>query len=111
MSSGPRSTASAAPATFARAEPLSSAICFRASPPAPRPNAPPPPTRFCRVATLHRPLGEPGNEEALQAALNLRWDAVVKRALPGPLAVPEPQSRRSRTALFIYLLKRHAQEL
>ena len=68
------------------------------------------PTRFFTVARLQRALGEPGNEEALQAALNLHTDAVVKRALAGTLAVPETQIRRSRTALFIYLLKRHAQE-
>jgi hypothetical protein len=65
--------------------------------------------RFFTVAKLQRALGEPGNEEALQAALNLNSDDVVRRALAGTLAVPETQIRRSRTALFIYLLKRHAQ--
>ena len=81
-----------------------------------RPAAPEPPveptkpTRFFTVAKLQRALGEPGNEEALQAALNLNVDAVVRRALAGTLAVPETQIRRSRTALFIYLLKRHAEE-
>ena len=68
------------------------------------------PTRFFTVAKLQRALGEPGNDEALQAALSLYSDAVVKRALAGTLAVPETQIRRSRTALFIYLLKRHAKE-
>ena len=67
------------------------------------------PTRFFTVAKLQRALGEPGNDEGLEAALNLYPDAVVKRALAGTLAVPETQIRRSRTALFIYLLKRHAQ--
>ena len=67
------------------------------------------PTRFFTVAKLQRALGEPDNEEALQAALSLYPDAVVKRALAGTLAVPETQIRRSRTALLIYLLKRHAQ--
>jgi hypothetical protein len=66
------------------------------------------PTRFFTVPKLQRALGEPGNEEALQAALSLHPDAVVKRALAGTLAVPETQIRRSRLALFIYLLKRHA---
>jgi hypothetical protein len=81
-----------------------------------RAEAPDPPvatttaTRFFSVAKLQRALGEPGNAEALQAALNLYPDAVVKRALAGTLAVPETQIRRSRTALFIYLLKRHAQD-
>ena len=68
------------------------------------------PMRFFTVPKLQRALGEPGNEEALQAALSLYPDAVVKRALAGTLAVPETQIRRSRLALFIYLLKRHAQD-
>ena len=67
------------------------------------------PTRFFTVAKIQRALGEPGNDEALQTALNLYPDGVVKRALAGTLAVPDTQIRRSRTALFIYLLKRHAQ--
>ena len=77
---------------------------------APEPAEPVTPTRFFTVAKLQRALGEPGNDESLQAALDLYPDAVVKRALAGTLAVPETQIRRSRTALFIYLLKRHAQE-
>jgi len=72
--------------------------------------APPKPTRFFTVAKLQRALGEPGNDEALQAALGLYSVAIVRRALAGTLAVPETQIRRSRTALFIYLLKRHAKE-
>jgi hypothetical protein len=67
------------------------------------------PSRFFTVAKLERALGEAGNEEALQAVLNLHPDPIIQRALAGTLAVPEPQIRRSRTALFIYLLKRHAQ--
>jgi hypothetical protein len=67
------------------------------------------PTRFFTVAKVQRALGETSDETALQAALNLYSDSVVKRALAGTLAVPETQIRRSRTALFIYLLKRHAQ--
>lgn len=78
------------------------------------PNAPaeppPAPTRFFTVAKIQRALGEPGNEEALQAALQLQPDDVVKRALAGTLAVPENRIRRSRTALFLYLLKQHAHE-
>ena len=66
------------------------------------------PPRFFTVAKLQRALDEPGNDEALQAALGLYPDAVVKRALAGTLAVPETQIRRSRTALFLYLLKQHA---
>ena len=80
-----------------------------------RPTEPPPaPTathaRFFTVAKIQRALGEPGNDEPLQAALGLYSDAIVRRALAGTLAVPETQIRRSRTALFIYLLKRHAKE-
>ena len=74
------------------------------------PTASPAPSRFFTVAKLQRALGEPGNDEALQAALGLYSDAIVRRALAGTLAVPETQIRRSRTALFIYLLKRHAKE-
>ena len=74
------------------------------------PKQPTAPIRFFTVAKLQRALGEPGNDEALEAALKFYPDPVVKRALAGTLAVPETQIRRSRTALFIYLLKRHAQE-
>lgn len=82
----------------------------RAEAPKPSPEAPTTSSRFFTVAKLQRALGEPGNEEALQAALSLNADTVVKRALAGTLAVPETQIRRSRTALFIYLLKRHAHQ-
>jgi len=82
----------------------------RAVAPEPPVEPPPTPTRFFTVAKIQRSLGEPGSEEALQAALSLYPDTVVKRALAGTLAVPETQIRRSRTALFIYLLKRHAQD-
>jgi len=71
---------------------------------------PPIPERFFTVPKIQRALGEPGNEETLQTALSQYADDVIKRALAGTLAVPETQIRRSRTALFIYLLKRHAQE-
>jgi len=74
------------------------------------PTATPAPTRFFTIGKLQRALGEPGNDEALEAALGLYSDAIVRRALAGTLAVPESQIRRSRTALFIYLLKRHAKE-
>ena len=75
----------------------------------PRSEPPAAPTRFFTVSKIQMALGEPGNDEALQAALALYPDSIVKRALAGTLAVPESQIRRSRTALFIYLLKRHAQ--
>ena len=82
----------------------------RAAAPEPPVESPAIPNRFFTVPKLQRALGEAGSDEALQAALSLYPDAVVKRALAGTLAVPETQIRRSRTALFIYLLKRHAQQ-
>ena len=82
----------------------------RAVAPEPSPAPLATPTRFFTVPKLQRALGEPGNDEALQATLSLYPDTVIKRALAGTLAVPETQIRRSRTALFIYLLKRHAQD-
>ena len=69
----------------------------------------PTPTRFFTVAKIQRALGETSDETTLEAVLNLHSDERIKRALAGTLAVPETQIRRSRTALFIYLLKRHAQ--
>lgn len=71
---------------------------------------PTPKPRFFTAARLEQALGERGNDDALEAALNLYSDAVVKRALAGTLAVPETRIRRSRTALFLYLLRHHAHE-
>ena len=68
------------------------------------------PTRFFTIAKIQRALGETGDDTTLQAVLNLHSDDQIKRALAGTLAVPETQIRRSRTALFIYLLKRHAHQ-
>lgn len=65
-------------------------------------------SRFFTAQKLEDALGESGQRETLEAALNLHPDSVVRRALAGSLAVPGPQIRRSRTALFLYLLKRHA---
>jgi hypothetical protein len=71
---------------------------------------PPAPTRFFTVRKLQDALGERGNDEAFEVALGANSDAVIQRALAGTLAVPETQIRRSRTALFLYLLKRHSHE-
>ncbi len=78
----------------------------------PQPASPvtPTPTRFFTVAKIQRALGETSDGNTLEAVLNLHSDEVIKRALAGTLAVPETRIRRSRTALFIYLLKRHAQD-
>jgi hypothetical protein len=67
------------------------------------------PKRFFTVQKLERALGETGNRESLEAVLETYPDDAVKRALSGALAVPSEQIRRSRTALFIYLIKRHVQ--
>jgi hypothetical protein len=66
------------------------------------------PGRFFTAAKLQRALGDQQDAEPFEAALRLHSDAVLRKALAGALAVPESQVRRSRTALFFYLLKRHA---
>lgn len=71
---------------------------------------PPQPVRFFTLARLKAALGESGNDDSLQAVLNLYSDPVIKRALAGALAVPAEQIRKSRTSLFLYLTKRYAQE-
>ena len=67
-----------------------------------------PKQRLFTVAKLQRMLKDKLNVEAFGAALKLYPDAVIRRALAGALAPPEEGIRRSRTALFLYLLKRHA---
>jgi hypothetical protein len=64
--------------------------------------------RFFTVTKLQRMLKDRLNTEAFEAALQAYPDPVIRRALAGALAPPEEQIRRSRTALFLYLLKRHA---
>ena len=68
-----------------------------------------PKERFFTVAKLERMLKDKLNVEAFEAALKLYSDPVIRRALAGALAPPEDQIRRSRTALFLYLLKRYGQ--
>jgi hypothetical protein len=68
------------------------------------------PIRFFTVRKLQDALGERGNDEAFEACLRVHSGAVIKEALARTLAVPETRIRRSRTALFLYLLKRHAHE-
>jgi hypothetical protein len=79
-------------------------------PPLPAPPRNVEPTRLFTVARLQQALGERGDDEPLQAALDLYPDRVIQRALAGTMAVPAERIRRSRTALFTYLLKRHAQD-
>jgi len=66
--------------------------------------------RFFTIAKVERALGESGHRDLLEVALDAHPDAVVQRALAGALAVPSTAIRRSRTALFLYLLKRYAHE-
>lgn len=74
------------------------------------PERPARPERLFTVARLEQALGERGEPEALQAALNLYPDRVIQRALARTMSVPPERIRRSRFALFLYLLKRHAQD-
>ena len=69
-----------------------------------------PKERFFTVPKLQRALKDKLNVEAFGAALKLYSDAVIRRALAGALAPPEEEIRRSRTALFLYLLKRYSHE-
>jgi len=64
--------------------------------------------RFFTVPKLERALGDSSRRAAFEAALREHADSVIRRALAGALAVPENQIRVSRTALFLYLLKRYA---
>lgn len=68
------------------------------------------PPRFFTVGKLARALGESGYDRALEDALSAHPDQLIQRALAGALAVPAGEIRRSRTALFLYLLKHHAQQ-
>ncbi len=69
-------------------------------PPAPKP-------KFFTVRKLEQALGEQNNTAQLAEAIRYP-DDVIKRALAGALAVPESGIRKSRTALFIFLLKKYA---
>ncbi len=66
-----------------------------------------PKERFFTVARLQRMLKDKLSVEAFEAALKLYPDPVIRKALAGALAPPEEKIKRSRTALFLYLLKRH----
>jgi hypothetical protein len=65
--------------------------------------------RVFTVAKLQRMLKDKLNTEAFEAALKDHPDAVIRRALAGALAPPDEEIRRSRTALFLFLLKRYDQ--
>lgn len=59
------------------------------------------------VARLTRALGEKQDPDALAQALTTYPPEAIQRALAGALAVPDSKIRRSRTALFLYLLKQY----
>jgi hypothetical protein len=75
-----------------------------------QPRAKPVRTRFFTPERLARALGESGNNDALAQAIRSHSDDTLRRALASALAVPATEIRRSRTALFLYLLKRHAEK-
>jgi len=79
-------------------------------PPAPAEPKPAGPPRAFSVAKLARALGEKRDTDALGQAVETHPDDVIRRALAAALKVPADQIRRSRTALFLYLLKKQAHE-
>lgn len=62
------------------------------------------------IARLTRALGEKTDIAALTQVLANYPTETIQRALAGTLAVPEDKIRRSRTALFLYLIKKYAEE-
>jgi hypothetical protein len=66
--------------------------------------------RYFTVDRVQEILGEVEARDTLEAALLLYPDRVIQRALAGALAVPDRQIKKSRTALFLYLLKRYGTE-
>ena len=75
--------------------------------PGPGSPAPAAAARFFTIQRLERALGERGNAADFEAALKYP-DPVIRRALAATLAVPDRRIRKSRTALFTYLLKQYA---
>lgn len=76
--------------------------------PLPKPAAPEArPARRFSVEGLEKTLGDTGYRDGLEVALAAHADTTIQRALAGALAVPTEEIRRSRTALFLYLLKRN----
>ena len=78
--------------------------------PAPEPSPPEEPAHFFTAAKIMRALNERSDHGAIEDALDRHSDAVVRRALAGALATPAEKIRRSRTALFLYLLNRYDQD-
>jgi len=66
--------------------------------------------RFFTLRKLKEALHSRGSDDALEDALAHHPDAAIQRALAGALAVPQEKIKRSRTALFLYLLKHDRHE-
>jgi hypothetical protein len=87
----------------------SSRVTIRRADTKPEPK-PLPPLRPFTLPRLVRALGEKGNRETLEAVLGQYPDDAIRQALARTLAVPTDKIRRSRTALFVFLLKRYAEK-
>jgi len=66
--------------------------------------------RFFTAAKIMRALGERVDPDAIEDALEHHDDDTIRRALAGAMATPTEKIRRSRTALFLFLLNRYAQD-
>jgi hypothetical protein len=64
--------------------------------------------RSFTVGRIQRALSESGSDEQIAAALSTHADLVIQRALAGALAPPSREIRRSRTALFLFLVNKHS---
>jgi len=69
-----------------------------------------PSSRRFTIEGLEKALGDRGYRDSLDTALSSHPDETIQRALAGALAVPAEEIRRSRTAFFLYLLKRNTHE-
>ena len=72
--------------------------------------SPKPPPRAFTVKQIVKSLGEGADPQAIQGVLADYPDAVIRKALAATLAVPAERIRRSRTALFLFLLKRYEEK-
>jgi hypothetical protein len=85
-------------------------VTIEGSAPSSEPSEPAKPSRFFTAAKIMRALNERSEPGAIEDALDRHSDAVIRRSLAGALATPAEKIRRSRTALFLYLLNRYAQD-
>jgi hypothetical protein len=73
----------------------------------PAPAQPPDDDNYFNVGRVQRTLGESVDPDGLAAALSRASPHTIQRALAGALAPAAAEIRRSRTALFLFLLKRY----